>query len=153
MHGRLNEAALDAPAATSALWNPVATLFWSVLFTPAFGAWIVMHNWRLLGNAVQARIAQRWLVAGLVLLGLHVLAQAICARLHTEPVLLQWVSVLFAMAWGTNGALPQILEVKRRYGERYARRAWDGPLVVALLAGCAYWLTASSLRWLFVAAT
>ncbi|HWJ94323.1 MAG TPA: hypothetical protein VNT33_06330, partial [Telluria sp.] len=88
MHSRSEGAALDAPA-VDALWNPVAAICWSVVFTPAFGAWILMHNWRLMGDVGQARIARRWLVAGLVLLGLRALADALCARLHAEPVMVQ----------------------------------------------------------------
>lgn len=152
MHTHSEEAPLGAPARAGALWNPVAAICWSVVFTPAFGAWIVMHNWRLLGDAAQARSAGRWLAAALVLLGLRALADALCARLHAEPVLVQWVSLLFGVAWCTGCALPQLRALRALPG-RYARRAWDGPLVVAVVAGCGYWLAASACRWLLVSAT
>lgn len=38
-------------AAAIALWNPNAAANWSLLFTPLFGAYLHMLNWRSLGEA------------------------------------------------------------------------------------------------------
>jgi hypothetical protein len=57
----------DAPA----LWNPGAAASWSVLLSPAFGAFLHMKNWEALGEPDKAAGAKKWVVIYLVtILGL-----------------------------------------------------------------------------------
>jgi hypothetical protein len=39
----------------SPIWNPIATVNWSLLFTPVFGAYLQMLNWKSLGQEDSAR--------------------------------------------------------------------------------------------------
>lgn len=41
------------------LWNPWAA-GWSLLFSPAFGAWLHAANWHALGRPDKAAAARRW---------------------------------------------------------------------------------------------
>jgi hypothetical protein len=48
--------------AAPALWNPGAAASWSLLFTPAFGAFLHMKNWEVLGESDKAAAAKTWVV-------------------------------------------------------------------------------------------
>ena len=43
-----------------ALWNPRASFWWSLIFSPIFGAWIHAKNWKVLGNETKAKQAMNW---------------------------------------------------------------------------------------------
>ena len=51
------------------LWNPNAAANWSLLFSPAFGAFLHMKNWQALGQPIKATSAKVWFVLILVVLG------------------------------------------------------------------------------------
>lgn len=70
-----------------ALWNPSAATGWSLVFTPAFGAFIHMLNWHALGQPEQAASARRWLYASLAVLMLQICTRALNVRLGTELLL------------------------------------------------------------------
>jgi len=61
------DAIVPAKDDTLALWNPTAAALWSLLFSPALGAWLVMRNWQRLGKPDKARQALCWFVGVLVL--------------------------------------------------------------------------------------
>lgn len=64
-----------------AIWNPSAAATWSLVFTPAFGAFIHMRNWQAVGQPQLAASARRWFYASLSLLMLQVLTRALNTRL------------------------------------------------------------------------
>lgn len=141
----------DAPAC--GLWNPSAAATWSLVFTPAFGAFIHMLNWQALGQPAQAAAARRWFYASLALLMLQIWTRALNARLGTEPLLLHPASVLFLLVWYFGAARPQARLVRARYGAGYRRRRWDSVLMGAVMAGTAYAIAGALLSLLLVAAT
>jgi hypothetical protein len=51
-----------------ALWNPNAAASWSVLFSPAFGAFLHMKNWQALGEPAKASAAKIWAIATLLVM-------------------------------------------------------------------------------------
>ena len=58
--------ALESGAAPT-LWNPNAAANWSLLFSPIFGTWLHMLNWRALGEAERAESAKTWLMVSTLL--------------------------------------------------------------------------------------
>lgn len=154
-----SEAAHAAPAeeqasSERALWNPIAVACWSVVFTPAFGAYLLMRNWERLGEARQAAQARVWFCFSLGLLGVQMLSAAINSRLNSESNLMPWVSLAYLAAWSIAAALPQARLLRQRYGAAgYARRPWDMALLYAVLAGLACLLLQAGLSFLLVAAT
>lgn len=153
MHTASDAVRLDPPYGAHALWNPAVAAGWSLVFTPAFGAWLVMRNWEMLGDARQAAAARRWFRLGLGLLGLRLLASAISTRLNAEPTPVHWITLLFLVAWWFGAALPQARAVKARFGRHYARRGWDRVLVVAVLAGTAYFVARGGVTWFLLSCT
>lgn len=149
-----SEPADEAADLPGAIWNPLAVAGWSLLFTPAFGAYLLMRNWQTLGEPRQVALARLWFCAALGLLGLQALSAAISHRLNSESHLMHWLGLLYLVTWLVAAALPQARVVRSRYGAAgYPRKAWDLALVYGVLAGLACFAIQGSLSLLLVAAT
>lgn len=149
-----------APASTlsdrcdePALWRPSAVAAWSLLFTPVFGSWLLMHNWRVLGQPHAARTARRWLFASMAVLALELLAAAVSERVNGTTPLAQLIGMAWLGLWLLAAAAPQWQLVRRRFGRRYARRGWNGALAAAVVFGVACWATGLILTGLLLALT
>lgn len=139
--------------AAGALWRPSAVAAWSLVFTPAFGSWLLMHNWRVLGDARSAALARRWLGASCAMLALQLLAGAINRRLNGDSPLVHWLALAWLLLWLLGAAWPQWAAVRRRYGRRYLRRGWNGALALAVAYGLACWSAGFILTTLLLAFT
>ena len=144
-----SEHALEAPA----LWRPSCVAVWSLFFTPVFGSWLLMHNWRVLGQVDAARAARRWLFASMLVLALEVLAAAITERVNGSAPLAQLIGLAWLGLWLLAAAAPQWHLVRRRFGRRYARRGWNGALGVAVAWGVVCWGAGATLTGLLLAFT
>ncbi|MCC6072828.1 hypothetical protein ACFSQU_13780 [Massilia sp. GCM10020059] len=138
-----------AEAGTLPLWSPVGIVLWSVLFTPAFGAWLQMYNYRRLGDDAAAAVAWRWCLGGLAVLGWNALASAIGQRLGLDTPLFDWVNGVVFLAW-VWATLPGH---SRAVGPAYARRGWDSVVVLGLLAAVAYLGASLVLQWMLAELT
>ena len=136
-----------------AIWNPAAAARWSLLFTPAFGAFIHMRNWQALDQPERAASARRWFHASLGLLVLQILTSALNARLGSEPLLVHPAALLFLVVWYFAAARQQTLLVRARFGAGYRRKRWDSALLGAVMAGAAYGCACALLSLLLVALT
>ena len=128
-----------APDGAPPLWNPNAAANWSLLFSPVFGAWLHMSNWRALGEAAKAEASRRWLIAAMAVLG----AQLFVGRFR--PSMIGWanlVALLWLLAWYFASARGQARLVKERWGRDYPRRPWSRPLLTAVLAFAAWFAIA-----------
>ena len=150
----LPDASLSAaPTAAPALWRPSAVAAWSLFFTPVFGSWLLMHNWRVLGQAQAARAARRWLLASVLVLALELLAGAVSTRVNGNAPFAQWLALAWLGLWLLGAAAPQWRLVRRRFGRRYARRGWNGALGMAVAWGLACWAGGAMLTSLLLAFT
>ncbi len=116
------------------LWNPKAAALWSLLFSPAFGAWVHAANWRVLGRPDKALAARRWsyLMVGTVLLaGVAGALFESHARHLPSLATAAWMAV-----WCCFPAREQCRYVAKNMGGDYRR----GPWWPALLGGIAGWL-------------
>lgn len=129
----------DARRPAPALWRPSAVAVWSLLFTPVFGSWLLMHNWQVLGQAQAARTARRWLRASMAVLMLELLAGAINERVNGSTPLAQLIGLAWLGLWLLAAAAPQWQLVRRRFWRRHARRGWNGALAMAVACGLACW--------------
>ena len=136
-----------------AIWNPAAAAFWSLLFTPAFGAFIHMLNWHALGQPAQAASAKKWFYASLELLMLQIVTRSLNARFGTEPWLVHPVSLLFFPIWYVCAARAQTRLVRSRFGAGYVRKSWNTVLMGAVMAGAAYALAGALLSLVLLALT
>jgi hypothetical protein len=124
------------------LWNPNAAASWSLLFSPVFGAWLHMRNWRALGDPVRASQQGWWIVATVVFtLALGGVSIALPDNKGLDA--LSRVGGLgILLAWYFSSAKPQARLVKARYGETYARRGWGLPLLFGVLGMLAFFVAA-----------
>lgn len=136
-----------------ALWRPSAVAAWSLLFTPVFGSWLLMHNWRVLGQPQAARRAHRWLLASMAVLALQLLAEAINERVNGTTPLAQLIGMAWLGLWLLAAAAPQWQLVRQRFGRRYARRGWNGALAAAVVFGLGCWAAGLMLTGLLLAFT
>ena len=121
-----------------ALWNPRAAANWSLLFSPAFGAWVHMENWKALGEPAQAAVSKAWVYgsAGFLLL-VTILSLAFgdskaldsLARLFGFGMLLAW--------YFAHGRVQQ-QQVEARFGSSYPRKGWAKPLFFAFVGVSAF---------------
>jgi hypothetical protein len=121
----------QAPVAPP-LWNPHAAACWSLLLTPAFGAWLQMQNWTALGEAEEAAAARRWCIGVLVLMiGLQLL-QALAPSLRAGR-LGNFIGLPLLLCWYYLSARPQARYVQERFGKQYPKRGWGKALGGAVL--------------------
>jgi hypothetical protein len=127
-------------AAAPAIWNPNAAANWSLIFTPAFGAYIQMLNWRRLGDADQAATSRQWFWASLVMLAVYVLVPSLMSDEKADGPI-RGFALVFLFAWYFSNARAQAKYVKANFGNAYSRRGWGKPLGLAVLAVLGYFVT------------
>ena len=117
-----------------AIWNPNSAANWSLLFSPAFGAFLHMKNWEALGEPVKASVAKIWvLVTLLALAGIPVVA-AFLPNAKSLDGVSRIVGFVLLLSWYFSSGRSQAEYVKSRYGKDYPRRNWGKPLLLGCLA-------------------
>ncbi|WP_027863610.1 hypothetical protein [Massilia alkalitolerans] len=128
-------AARPAPAGRDlALWNPAAAALWSVVLSPAFGAWLHMRNWERLGEDDKARDAASWFAMACGLHAVNLLIVLAGAVLGRETGLPHPVGLAFLAVWYIRSGHAQVRHVADLHGPAYARRFWLGTLLVGVAA-------------------
>lgn len=119
------------PADRPGLWNPTAAGLWSLLLTPAFGAFIVARNWKTLGDhrAAQRNMLYFWGMLGFMLLILGTLLLPASALLDNVVRMLGMGALI---GWWLAEGKPQVAYIKEHFGKDYPRKAWLAPLAVGL---------------------
>lgn len=120
------------------LWNPNATANWSLVFTPVFGAWLQMRNWRALGETRRADAAKTWLKLSAIFLALEMFV-----LLLPTNTLAPWVKlfdVVWLLAWYFASGRPHAKWVRERFGPDYPRRPWLRPLLWAFGTDAAFYV-------------
>jgi hypothetical protein len=132
-----------------ALWNPNAAVNWSLLFTPAFGAFLHMSNWQALGETEKAASANRWFIFSLIMLVAYaVLGFALMDSKAADGVS-RMVGGLYLFAWYFAAAKGQARYVKERFGTTYPRKGWGKPLAIGVLAFIGYVVAIALVGFLF----
>ena len=138
----MTHAAANAPHAhgVQPIWNPGAAANWSLLFTPAFGAYLQMKNWDTLGEHARAAESRKWFYATMGMLGMSAVASALLSGFEMVDAVLRSVLVLFLFTWYLSSGRSQVKYVARTFADDYPRRPWKQPLKVALGLLLAYWV-------------
>ena len=82
-----------------ALWNPNAAAGWSILFTPVFGAYLHMLNWRALGEREQEQASLLWVYAGALFIAALLVIDATALDHTTGDALTRTIEFGFLVAW------------------------------------------------------
>jgi hypothetical protein len=154
MHSSSEQAApLQVTPAEHALWNPYAAACWSIVFTPAFGAYLLLRNWEALGEREQVLAARKWYVFSLGLLLVQLLSSAINSRLNSQSNVMHWVAIGYLLVWWLGAAAPQARVVRERFGASYQRKNWDAVLLAAVIVGTGYFAACGLFGVVLVALT
>jgi hypothetical protein len=135
------------PCATEpppALWNPNAAACWSLLFSPAFGAFLYARNADTLGRADEARAHRIWFYVSLVFDGLVLLSVLLPSILG---YLFDLAGLVLLFAWYGSLGKKQMRYVKDTWQDRYQRKSWTTPLLIGFAGLAAYFLTAFILEF------
>lgn len=133
----------------SPIWNPNAAANWSLLFSPAFGAFVHMLNWRTLGEDAKAASAKAWFIASLLILGFYVVLGFAVPNANAADAASRAIGLTFLIVWYFAAARGQAKYVNEKLGKTYLRKGWTKPLLIALLALVGYFVLIVAIAFLF----
>lgn len=114
------------------LWNPAAAATWSLVFTPAFGAYLQMLNWRALGNSEEAAKSRQWFHSSIMFILTCVLAVFLLPKEAVTDGAFRGAGLTYLLVWYFMSGRQQASFVSENYGEDYQRRPWTQPLLIAV---------------------
>ena len=116
------------------LWNPIAIIGWSLVFTPALGSALIYLNWRNLGRSKRAHTAALWFWGSVAWLLFCVLVPS-----AVRPPL--WGYLVFVGLWIGLLGYPHHLSLARKHpASAQPTSAWAGALALAVGGGLLLWL-------------
>ena len=131
----------ERQAAAAPIWNPNAAASWSLPFSPIFGAYLHMLNWRALGEEQKAATARVWVTIGVALVPVYIaLGLASYYGWQAADALSRALAIGFLLAWYFSSAKAQARYVKDQFGKDYPRKPWGKPLLIAVAVMLAYFL-------------
>ena len=130
-----------AEGAAPPIWNPNAAASWSLLFSPAFGAFLQMLNWRALGRQQKADDARGWFIVSLAMLAVYVFI-GVLVEPKAADAISRAVGLGYLLVWYFAAGREQAKYVKEKWGKDYPRRGWGKPLLLAVAAFAGYFLVA-----------
>ena len=124
----------SAPALSASsditIWNPNAASNWSLIFTPAFGSYIHMLNWRTLDKPQKAASARIWFYFSLAMFVMYFLIGLFIADAKIVDGAVRGFSFLYLIVWYFSAGRSQTKYVKAKFGSSYQRRGWGKPLLI-----------------------
>lgn len=124
------------------LWNPNAAANWSLIFTPAFGSYLQMLNWRTLGQHDKASSALNWFYVSLVVLLVYVLMGVFMQDSNAADGASRVLGFVYLLTWYFSTGRAQGKFVKERLGDTYTRRPWGKVLLMGIGAILGYFMLA-----------
>ena len=121
----------DAPLLSTQsppLWNPNAAANWSLLLTPAFGAFLQARNAEALGRQDEAKSNWRWCYGTWIYF-----AVTLFDIFTPEAVqgLSRLLGIVIILTCYFKLGRKQARFVKKTFGKNYPRRSWGIPLLAA----------------------
>jgi hypothetical protein len=117
---------------SSALWNPFVARLWCLLFTPAFGAFLTMQNWKTLGEEARAKRSMLWFYGFLAFLFLAV----ITPDTADITAIFRIIGCLMFVVWACTDNEKQVRFVKENFGSNYQHKSWGKPIGIGVGAVC-----------------
>ena len=130
------------------LWNPNAAANWSLMFSPAFGAFLHMKNWQALGEPSKALLSKRWCIITLVVFAANLAAAVAMPESRSMDGISRLSGLVLLIAWYVSAGRGQASYVKSRFGSNYERRPWGKPLLIAFGALFLYFVLAAAIGFL-----
>jgi hypothetical protein len=112
-----------------ALWNPNAAACWSLLFTPAFGAYLHARNADTLGRTQEAKANRICFYASLGFLA-FVLFSIFIPQIPESVCRAAGIGLL--IGWYVSTGKVQAQYVTETWQKSYTRKPWTKPLLLAV---------------------
>ncbi len=109
---------IQGNTATVSLWNPNAAAWWSILFSPIFGAWLQAKNWSVLGDEGKAKQSMYWVYGGIAVGILSILV----------PI----IGLVYLICWWFFSARKQVKHVENNLNSAYVKKGWAKPIGIAV---------------------
>jgi len=119
-----------------AIWNPNAAAAWSLLFTPAFGSFLLILNWRALGQRDKAATAKKWFYASLAVSVIFFLM--IMGNSYELVYLASLGALIWLVVWYFAFARRQVNYVHEKFYITYNRKPWGSALLGGVAAFFVY---------------
>jgi hypothetical protein len=119
------------------LWNPNAAANWSLLLSPAFGAYLHAANWRALGKPDRAAANMVWVWATVAFLLVSIVTLFVPESKTLEGVM-RFAGLGLLLSWYFSQGRPQAKYVKETLGDDYIKKGWGLPLLVGWVVVGAY---------------
>lgn len=113
------------------LWNPRAATWWGVLLSPAFSAYIHMHNWSALGQEDKAAEARTWFRLMLGCIVFACLLGSIGDMIGRDLTLPASTGLALLLIWHIGCGRGQERYVAALTAGAYARRPWARTVLAA----------------------
>lgn len=113
------------------LWNPNAAACWSLLFSPAFGAFLHARNAESLGRTEDAKANKAWGYVSLAYFG-FVLVSGFIPAIPDAVFKVAPIGIL--LGWYFTLGKKQVKHVQDAFQDGYPRKSWMKPLLIAV--GC-----------------
>ena len=110
-----------------ALWNPKAAAYWSLLFSPAFGAFLHARNADAMGRVDEAKANRMWFYVLIAYLGLAF----VTIFIPIPQGLFTLASIGLLFGWYLSLGKKQVTYVKETWRDGYERKPWKEPLLIA----------------------
>ena len=116
------------------LWNPNAAASWSVLLSPAFGAFLHMKNWQALGDEEKAAASRNWVIAyvGFILLIVTINMMGSSTNMALPDSLSRSVGLGLLFGWYFASGKGQAKFINSEFGSSYPRKGWLVPILSAI---------------------
>jgi len=131
-----------------ALWNPNAAANWSLLFSPAFGAFLHMKNWQALGHHDKAAKSRFWFILGMVWCACVLVGNIFEFAFPMFRMIERFGGGALLFSWYFFAARAQARYVKESFGSAYPRRGWGLPLLCGFGAFIAVFVIAFALAFI-----
>jgi hypothetical protein len=118
--------------AAPALWNPTAAGCWSILFSPIFGAYLHMLNWKALGQPEKAAASKKWVIGSIAFSVALILVTLVMPESKSLDAVGRLGGLVLLIVWYYAIGKSQQSYVAAQFGKHYPRRSWTVPLLTAL---------------------
>ena len=131
---------VESDGAVPTIWNPNAAVNWSLLFSPAFGSYLQMLNWRTLGESEKAASSRKWCYVSVGMLIIIYLLMG--AFLKATAGTTSGLALLLLLAWYFFSGRAQGKYVTEKFGATYNRRPWGKVLLLGVAAFVGFFIAA-----------
>ena len=134
------------------LWNPTAAGAWSLLFSPIFGAFLHMQNWKALGQPDKAATSKQWLFGCIAFFVVLMVVSMFLPESGGMDAIARFGGLGLLIAWYYSIGKAQQTYVAERFGTNYPRRGWLLPIAAAFGVVVAIFAVAFVLTLVLIAA-